>query len=296
MRKILAIALALILLLSMTACGSPEGSTPSTPSTPNTGSNSGNAADKITFQELTVVDNEYCTIKVTGIDPDSMWGYVLKVYLENKSPDTSFMFSVSSASINGVQADPLFATEIAAGKKANENITFMDRDLEDMIGTFTDIELSFSVSDSEDWSADPVATPSVHVYPYGEDKATVYTRESLPSDTIVVDNEYVTVIVTGYEVDPIWGYTANLYLVNKTDVSVMLSADEVSVNGYMADPLYASVLDAGKCAFSSMSWSDSTFEDNAITEVETIEFTLRVHDANDWFADDFVSQAVTLNP
>lgn len=43
------------------------------------------------------------------------------------------MFSVESASINGVQCDPMFASEVAAGKKANEEINFSTDTLEEMV-------------------------------------------------------------------------------------------------------------------------------------------------------------------
>src|SRR5699024_2510800 len=39
----------------------------------------------VDLDELVVVDNEACSIKITGIDPDNMWGYTLKVLLENKT-------------------------------------------------------------------------------------------------------------------------------------------------------------------------------------------------------------------
>lgn len=42
-------------------------------------------------------------------------------------------------------------------------------------------------------------------------------------NNVIIDNDYVTVIVTGYEDDEIWGYTANLFLLNKTDKTVMFS-------------------------------------------------------------------------
>ena len=207
------------------------------------------------------------------------------------------MFSVSSAAINGVMSDPLFASEVAAGKKSNEDISFSDSELtENGVGDYTDIELTVRVYDSNDWLADAVAEETVHIYPYGEEQASTFIREVKDTDQVIVDNEYVTVIVTGYEEDEIWGYTANLFLQNKTDAEVMFSADEVSVNGMMADPLYAKSVTAGKCAFSSMSWSDTTFEENGITEVEEIEFLLKAYDANDFMADHLVNESVTLNP
>ena len=135
-----------------------------------------------------------------------------------------------------------------------------------------------------------------HVYPFGKDNAIAYVREPQGTDNTIIDNEYVTVIVTGYEHDDIFGYTANLFLVNKSDKEIMFSANDVSVNGYMMDPFYATSVIPGKCMFSSMSWLDSTFDENGITEVEEIEFTFRAHDSNDFTSDDFANELITLNP
>lgn len=311
MKRLAALLLAFTLLFSLAACGgdvtgnntnSSENNN-STNSSQNGNTNNGqnnNKDDKkneISFTEIVAVDNDECTIKITDIDPDNLWGYTLKVQLENKSTEKTYMYSVESASINGVQCDPFFATEVAAGKKSNNEISFSDSDLEDNgVGDYTDIELTFRVYDSNDWMADEVARETVHVYPYGEDKATIFVREAQANDNVIIDNDYVTVIVTGYEDDAIWGYTVNLFLLNKTDKDVMFSVDEASVNGYMADPFYATEVAAGKCAFSSMSWSDTTLEDNSITAVEEIEFKFRAYDSDNWFGDDFANEIITLNP
>lgn len=253
--------------------------------------------DEIIFTEMVAIDNEECTIKITGIDADNFWGYTLKALLENKSADKTYMFSVETAAINGVQTDPFFASEVAAGKKSNEEISFIDSTLEENgITEYTDIELTFRVYDSDDWTADEVATETIHIYPYGEDKAVNFAREAQDSDNVIIDNDYVSVIVTGYEEDEIWGYTVNLFLLNKTDKNVMFSVDEASVNGFMADPFYATSVSAGKCAFSSMTWLDTTFEENGITEVENIEFNLKAYDEDNWSGDDFANETVTLNP
>lgn len=297
----LAFMLALGLCMSLCACGGEVAPNPgdgtNTPQTENHKDKSETEKNEISFTEQVVVDNEECLIKITGIEPDDMWGFTLKVLLENKSAEKTYMFSVQSASINAVQCDPFFAAEVAAGKKANEKISFSDEKLEENgVGAFTDIELTFRVYDSEDWSADEVAYETVHVYPYGEGKAVQFVREAQASDNVLIDNEYVTVIVTGYEEDEIWGYTVNLFLLNKSDKNVMFSVDEASVNGFMADPFYATSVLAGKCAFSSMSWSDSTLEENSITEIEEIAFVLRAYDEDDWSADDLAKETITLNP
>lgn len=249
------------------------------------------------FEEIVVIDNEVCCVKITEIDPDNFWGYTLKAYFENKSSDKTYMFSVESASINGVMCDPFFATEVAAGKKSNDEINFDVEELEmNGVGEISDIEITFRVYDSDDWTADDVAHQTVHVYPQGKDKATKFERESKNTDEIIVDENDITVIVTGYEYDDIWGYTMSLYLVNNTDKNVMVTVDDVSVNGYMLDPFWATELAPGKSIFESMSWFEDDFSENSITDVEEIEFVIRAYDYDNWLAEDIVNKVVVLNP
>ncbi len=297
MKKLLALILAILMVLSVVACDleTPSDDSNKIPSENQTNNSESN--NEITFSGIVAVDNAECIIKVTEIDPDNMWGYTLKVHLENKSSEKTYMFSVENAAINGVQCDPFFATEVAAGKKSNDEISFAESELEESgIKDYTDIELTFRVYDSDDWTADEVAVETVHVYPYGEDKAVKYVREPQANDNVLVDNEYVTVIVTGYKYDEIWGYTVKLFLLNKTDKNVMFTVEDASVNGYMADPFFARSVSAGKCSFSSMSWSDTELEESGITEVEEIEFNLQAYDYDSWEEEYFVDKTVTLNP
>lgn len=311
MKKIVILLLVLAMLFSLTACVGPikdfdkiinKNRTTDHTDQPVASQSEAETVAQIaesesSFSEMVAVDNEECSIIITGIEDDNIWGYTITALLENKSADKTFMFSAESAAVNGVQCDPLFASEVAAGKKSNESIHISDDKLEENgITEYTDIELTFRVHDSNDWTADAVAIETIHIYPYGEDKAVKFVREAQPSDNTIIDNDYATVIVTGYEKDPIWGYCVNLFLLNKSDKNVMFSVDEASVNGFMASPFFAKSVSAGKCAFCSMSWSDSTLEENGITDVETIEFKFRAHDSDDWLSDDFIYETITLNP
>lgn len=291
MKKIVQFLLSLVLVMTLASCSSEDSKVPENPS------NNEPEKPAIVFEEITVVDNEFCTIKITGINPDNLWGYTLNAYLENKSKDTTFMFSIDGAAINGIQTQPLFASEVAPNKKSNVEISFMDSTFSDYSASdFTDIELSFRVYDSNDWAADEVAEVTQNIYPLGQEKAIHYVRPNQSTDTVLVDNDQLTIVVTGYEIDDIWGYSANFYLVNKTDKEVMVSVDDVSVNGYMADPFFATTIKPNKVQFSSMTWSDSVFEENSISEVESIEMTLKVYDVKNWLDQDIFLETFTLNP
>ncbi len=314
MRKILIVILIAIFSLSIVACSSTEdeeGVIDNKTDTNNVVSENNDSSlndinkdtdtkisdNEITFTESTVIDNDNCSIKITGIEKDNFFGYTLKTSLENKSSEKNYMFTLDSATVNGVQTNPLFVSEVVAGKKANEEIMFMDEDLEENgIDKFTVIELNFRVYDSDDWTAENVVEETVWIYPFGEENATNFIREKQPTDNIIVDNEYVTVTITGYDNDKIWGYTANLFIENKTDIDIMFSTDNVSINGYMVDSLFAEVVIAGKSAFSSISWSETNLEDNGIEEVEEIELSLRAYNVDDFMGDDLVNEVITLNP
>ncbi len=252
----------------------------------------------VDFEAITVVDNDECTIIISELDADNIWGYSVKTDIENKSADKTYMFSVESGAINGVSVDPFFAAEVAAGKKSKDTISFSDSQLNEYgVGEVTDIELTFRVYDSNDWTADPVAKETVHVYPLGEDKATTFVREAQDSDVVLVDNDQVKVVVIGTEDDSIWGFTVKLYMENKTDHSVMFSVDEASVNGYMADPFWATSVNANKMGFGSMSWGTSSLEEIGISdssEISEIEFKLRAYNDDDYSANDIVNDTFTL--
>lgn len=298
---------AVVASISLVACGEPSSTTSTTTlvtetnesvsetTVTETSTEAKNTAEK-KFEEIVAVDNEFCTIKLTGIDPDDMWGYTIKAYLENKSPDKTYMFSVKEASINGVKNEPGFAKEVAPGKKGNGEIRFSNNLKDYGITDYTDIRLLFYVYDSNNWTSDPVAEETVHVYPYGEENASKFIRPAADEDIIMIDNDKVTAIVTGFENDEIWGYTANLYLVNKTDTSVMFSVDECSINDFMLDPFFAKSVSAGESAFSSISWSNDSLSENGIETIENIQFKLKAYDENNITGEEFFNDIVTLTP
>lgn len=300
MKKLSALLLAGVVLVSAAACGSDQSEAPAdTQKQSHTVTKESQKEEKkeIAFEKIAVVDNEECSITLTELDPDNLWGYTIKTLLENKSEDKNYWFTLESASVNGVLCSDMFSAEVAPGKKANEELNLLDSDLkENGITEYTDIELTFRVYDSDDWSADDAAYETVHVYPYGEENAAVFEREPQPEDVVLIDTGEVTMILTGYTEDPIWGYTANLFLVNKTDKDLMFREDDTSINGYMVSDFFASTVPAGKCEFTSISWSDSELEKNGITQIEEIEMTIRVYDADHWTEEDLINETITLNP
>lgn len=322
MKRITMILLAIVMLFSLTACGEfaiPGSSNQKTPfqseshnnnketskpkdndnnrQTPSPSKKPDNPEkNEFNFTEVVAVDNEECSIKITGIKLDSFFDLTLKVLFVNKSAEKKYMYSVKNAAINGIQQKTWFATEVPAGKKSNNSIIFLDNTLKkNNIVDYTDIELTFIVYDSNDILAEYVADETVHIYPYGKDKAVKFQRASQPNDNVIIDNEYVTVIVTGYEQNS-EHFAVQLFIVNKTDQNITFSVRDTSLNGFMADPFYATEVRAGKCEFSNIFWLYTVLKNNEITTVEEIEFEFVAYDWDSMSDDYFADEIITLKP
>lgn len=250
------------------------------------------------FQAQTIVDNEFCTVILESIDENGMWGYSWKVQLENKT-DKNLMFSIDDCSVNGVMADPFWASSVAAGKKSNETVSWSSSLFEEngiSSDNVTQVTFDLRVHDADDWSADNFVDDTFTIYPMGEENATTVERTAQDSDLVLFDNDECTLIVTGFDPDSLFGYAVNVYLVNKTDKTLMFSVDDASINGYMCDPFWATSVAAGKTENSSIEWSDSTLEESGIESVEEIELPIRVHYEDDWTSGDLVNDVYTITP
>ena len=307
LKKTLCLLLAVAVLMAFAACGTPSEERPvatnkeTVPATqekeePAQKVEGEAPAPEITLTEQVLVDDENCVVKIIGVEDDSIWGYTLKVYLENKT-DLELMFSVDGVSVNGFMCDPFWGSSVTAGMKSNEEISFSTESFErNGITAPTDIQFKLRVSDYNDWMADPLVEQEFVVYPMGEEAVQVYERVDQPEDIVLFDNEYCKMIVTGFEQDDIWGYSMNVHLENKTDKEMMFSADGVAVNGFMCDPFWGESVMPGKRSNTSITWSKESFEENCITEVEEIVLPIRVSDYSDWMEEPYVEDSFTVNP
>jgi len=244
--------------------------------------------------EDVIVDNEFCRIEITGVTEDDIFGTSIDLEIINKTDDTDVTVSADYVTVNGIHRNAVLYSDVVAGKTAKEQISFYD-DADEYIDEYTDIEIGISVTEKDEYFEEPLVKTVYNYYPFGKDKAKKYVREAQPTDKVLVDNEDISVIVTGFEEDELWGYSVNMYIVNKSDRSLLCTTeDDVSVNSIMVSPWFYETVSGGKVMFAKMEGFE--LEDKGIKDVKDIEFTLRVCEAEDFFADDIVNQKVTLKP
>ena len=83
-----------------------------------------------------------------------------------------------------------------------------------------------------------------------------------------------------------------VYLENNTDKNILFSLDYSSINGYMADPYWATSVLPYSSKYSTISWSQRTLEENLIFEVEDIEFELKAYDY--WLSPNIVQKKIKI--
>ena len=302
LKKLLALGLVLCLILALAACAKNDTPTTTTaaPETTAAAPATTTAAPETTaapgyeLEEISVLDDDRIAIKITGMENDEIWGPVLKVEMENKT-DKKLEFTVNEASVNGVSYFSYFDSELPAGKKANDKISFSDEELNETLGEFTDIWLRFRVREAGNWDADDLAQEEVHVYPLGQEAASRYVYTPDGDDKVLVDNEDCTVILTGGKTGDFWAYAMGVFVENKTDRTLSFTADDVSLNGYVCDPYWSVRVQPHGMSISDMAWSEDELKENGIKTVEELEYFFRVYESEGWLEGDLLKANVNLN-
>lgn len=280
MKRLLALLLCFVMIFALVACSEGPASKKDKDDKKEDG---GKDKSAITLGQTVVVDNSECLVMITGAKFEEYYGLVLKVYVENKSAETTYCFSTKDTSVNGMQCGSSFYETVAPGKKANGILSISESSFSGFdIGDYTDIETTFYAYDEDNY--DYIFEETVRVFPFGYDKAVAYTHPAAATDVVIVDNEYatVTVVKRGYDEYNDY-YNVELFIQSKCDKGLHLYSSDESVNGYMVDGYMSSRdLTPGKCEYATLEWSVSDLKENDISTVSQIEFTLKIEDRNSW--------------
>jgi hypothetical protein len=181
--------------------------------------------------------------------------------------------------------------------KANKDISFSKDDFRAIgIKTVTDVTFTLKVYDSQDITDDPVLEEEFIIYPMGKENAREYPRQEQEGDIVLFENKDCAMIVTGFETGSIWGFQAQVYLMNKTGNTLMFSVGDAAINGFMCDPFFAQSVAPGKQCVTEISWTKDSLEENGIKTVEKITLPIRVYDTENWLEDAIVNETFTITP
>lgn len=290
MKKAIAWAAAAAVALSLAACSGasssaapkeaasqPQASSASAAPAPSSAAQPA-APAAATIEEQVLYEKDGLRITAKSLELGGLFGPELKVLVENDGAQ-NVTIQVRRVSINGYMADSSFSCDVAAGKKVNDEVSFMDSTLEACgIETITDIELSFHVFTTEGW--DTVDDSDlIHLQ---TSAAGSYQQAYDDAGTVLVDRDGVKIVYRGLQTGGLMGPSILLYLENNTDQSITIQQRNMSINGFMIDGIFSCELEAGKKAVDDISIFDSDLEENGITEMENGELSFHVFATEGW--------------
>lgn len=264
--KLLLLLMIVAVLVCAVACGGTE-----EPASGD-GTKPGAGGEKITIEETLCF--EYEGFKVTA---KSLEKNELKLLLENNGTEARAM-SVDEVVVNGCVMSSLLSEEVAPGKKSNQSLEIYSTQMKDAgISFIGEITVYCHLYDPETYmtvkNIDPF-TIRTSAYERMEARNT--------EGRIVYDDNDVKVIIKSLKDDPIWGESLLLYVENNGSTDIGVSCESLSVNGFMMTTLFSETIFCGTYTVSDLELLSSSLEENGITDIESISFSLNFYNKQNY--------------
>ena len=230
-----------------------------------------------TIEESVLIDGNGIKITAKEYVSDSIWGDGIKLLIENSS-DKNYTVGCDALIVNDYMITDLFASEIAAGKNANEIMYLSSSELKaagiDSVGK---IEMYFHAYDSE--------LNYLFQNEYTEIQTSEYANmDTTPNDTGMELYNENGIKIVGKTVDEnsFWGTAILLYVENTSGKNVGVSVDDMSINGFMMSPYFSTTVYDGKKAIDDITVFSSELEENGIESIEDVELKFHIYDADSY--------------
>lgn len=232
----------------------------------------------VTIEEQVLLEQDGILVKATEYVVDDIWGDGIKLYIENNS-DKTVTISCKALIVNNFMITDLFVSEVSPGNRANEVMNLSNSQLEAAgIESVGQVEIYFHVYDSTTY--DTV---------FDSECVTIQTSEYANMDTTPDDggvelyNEGgIRIVGKTVDEDSFWGSAILLYCENNSGKNVSISAEEMSINGYMMTAYFSSTIYDGKMSMDTITILSSELEENGITSIEEVELRFHIYDADSY--------------
>lgn len=246
---------------------------------------------EITIEEAVIFDQDGIKITAKSFNEKGTFGPEVKLLIENDSAK-SITVQSRNTSVNGYMVETMMSSDVAAGKKANDSLTLMRSDLETIgIKIVADIEFGFHIFDSE--TGDSICDSDMVRIETSAAEGFTYSYDD--SGNQVYNDNGVEIVVKGLSENDSWlGPAVVVYIHNSGSRDVTVQTRDVSINGFMVEPVFSSDVVAGKHAVDTITFLSSDLEENGIETIESIELSFHVFDMSSW--DSIVdTEPVTIN-
>lgn len=232
----------------------------------------------VTIDQQVLVDQNGIVVTAMEYVTDSIWGDGIKLLLENNS-DNDVMVGCNALIVNDYMITDLFVSEIAAGKKSNETLYFSSTQLKAAgIENVGKIEIYFHIYDSSTYE-------TVCESEYAVVRTSEYNNmDTIPNDagTELYNRDGIRIVGKTVDENSFWGTAILLYLENNSGKNIGISVDDMSINGFMMNPLFSTTVYAGKKSIDDITVFSSDLEENGIEIIEEVELKFHIYDADSY--------------
>jgi hypothetical protein len=245
------------------------GTNDNTGSVQNTGTNTGE-----TIEEQVLYDQKGIKITALSMKEDPFLGSEINLLIENSSKINSTV-QVRDVSVNDFMIEPTFSSDVAAGKKANDSISFLQQDLErNAIGKIATVEFRFSIFNTDTF--DTIAESDIITI--NTSAKDTYVQNYDDSGKVIYESGNVRIIDKGLASDELLGPEIKVYIENNSKKYITVQTQNVSVNGYMVEPIFSSDIAPGKKTNDGITFTD--LADNGIDKISDVELTFLIFDTS----------------
>lgn len=218
---------------------------------------------------------EYDDIKLTAISIEEDWlGPQLKILIENNS-DKNITVELDAIAVNDCMVSAWLYEDVGPGKKSNATFDIWSSKLSDAgISNIGKIDMYFRIIDSDNFN-------EIYESSEVEIRTSLYDVMDGEIDDIgeeMVNQNGIKIIGKGVSNDLIWGDGVVVYIENNTDRNIVVTTDDLSVNGFMVTGFLYQSVRPGKKAIESIILSSSDLEDNGIESIEELSLSFEVYD------------------
>lgn len=272
MKKNLKKVLVLIICLCIVGCGSKKEESKQEKNTVNERTEKKKIGQ---IEPRIIVDKQGVKITVKSLKYGELDDLEIKVLIENNS-DKNIIVQHDALVINGIMIDALFSEDVSAGKKANGEISIsLDELRRANISKIKDIELDINVLDKEyntiftEKNIKLQTDVKNYNQSYENDGKLVFEQDKIKVKALKIDDK-----------ESIFGADIYFYIENNTDKDIIIQADDISINGFMIDPVFSSSIKSGKKIYDEMTFFEDDLKENDITKIKTIELKFDVMDSD----------------
>ena len=234
-----------------------------------------NGKTTVSIEEQVLFEQDGIVVTAKEYVTDRIWGDGIMLLIENNS-DKNVTVGCNALIVNNYMISDLFVSGVAAGKKANEIMYLSNTELEAAgIESVGQIEAYFHAYDTDTYET-----------LFDTDCVTIQTSGFDNMDTVADDSgvelyneDGIRIVGKTVDENSFWGTAILLYCENNSGDNIGISVNEMSINGFMMDPLFSTTVYDGKKAFEDITIFSEDLTANGIETIEEVELRFHIYEA-----------------